>query len=260
MDLRGFLARNTLLGTPPVEGARGPGTDLPPLFDPKYPKPTPNYQGILTLDASKLIQPQPVILTESAISFKRIKVTRRTVRIFCPGQLRIFNYIQDPPFFDETITLSRKLHASSSLGYLDLPAGDWMVNTPIVTAEGTKIECVLQDAALGNTFDAASAVGNAAPSNPDQAVIWTSFAQIAVNAADTAVVGASITRKGLSLWNRGATVIAVTDENPATAVSRGVLILPAGAGVLLTGKDCPTQALRAFGSAAGGLLSGATGI
>jgi len=92
---------------------------------------------------------------------------------------------------------------------------------------------------------------------------WASFAPITVNAADVSIAAASTTRRGLSLYNSSTAgqFIAITDENPATAINRGIVFLAAGIGAIFGPSDGTTrQALRAFGSAAGGSISGAVGV
>ena len=80
----------------------------------------------------------------------------------------------------------------------------------------------------------------------------------AVNAADTgSLIAANTARRGLMLFNGGATVIGVGAQAGAlTAVADGFIVLPAGAGYFFgpLSEPPPTGIIRAYGSAAAGVL------
>lgn len=144
--------------------------------------------------------------------------------------------------------------------YLDA-RGKWYVRT---SSSSTETFLVIDAGGAANAQAIAQSVTpGASNANSDAPVTWTTSAPITVNAADTSVLAANTSRRGLSFYNSstGGQVIAITTENPATAANRGVWILQPGQGITLNPHDCPpTAALRAFASAASGTLTVAEGI
>lgn len=163
-----------------------------------------------------------------------------------------------PNTYPGTDTTSIPIPAGNNV-YLDA-RGDWYIRT---TSAGTEKFLVIDAGAAGNAAAIAQSFGPAAGASSDAPVIWTTAAAITVNAADTVVLAANTARRGLSLFNSSTAgqIIAVTTENPATAVTRGIVVLAAGQGVIWNPHDCPTQqALRAFASAASGSLTVSQGV
>ncbi len=234
---------------------RGIGTQAPGEFDPLYPKSNPDYQGIIRLAAGDLARTLPFEMIESATTFRKITVGRRTMRLFCPGQTRVINYMPYPAQLSMADHLTRKMHASSASGYADLPEGDWLVNTPIITAEGTKVEFMLQDAALGSAFDPGVSVGS---SSSDVTVADTPTF-VSVPNADTALLAADPLRKLIILVNPDAAISIWLKHGAAAAVAgSGNRIPPNGAIVIGDSGDAVIagQALRGIGTAAGPVLVG----
>jgi hypothetical protein len=240
------------------------GSELPALFGAD--KIRPDYTGVPKLSSGQLVKPGPFFIIESAGAiWSPVDVLDRTVRIFKPNESRQFFYHQNPLTESGTTLITNK-RCSQGQGYIDLPRGSWLVNTPIVVAEGTQVEFVLQDAALGNQYDVSSSVGDpSAPVPPvnDPALVWTTVAQLTIAAADSAVAAANLNRKAATFFNASLAgqVIAITTQNPATAVSRGFLFLPPGFGVVMHKRDgLPVSILRGWASAAGALLNYAEAV
>lgn len=138
-------------------------------------KAKPDFQGIPQLSAGQLIRPSPFPMKESAgLLWFPLSVLDRKVRLFMPNQRRVFNYVANPLTMDGLTVIARRMCSTGS-GYIDVPRGEWLVNTPVVTAEGTQIECVVQDAALGNLYDAESSTGDAVAPTPVIQVNQDSF-------------------------------------------------------------------------------------
>lgn len=87
-------------------------------------------------------------------------------------------------------------------------------------------------------------------------VTWGTPVSQTINASDSAVAAANSARRALALFNASMAGqrIAVTAQNPATAVI-GFVVLDPGQGVVFNPLDCPTTAIvRGWASAAGGVL------
>lgn len=219
--------------------------------------------GIPRLSSAGLIKPRPIILTESVSVWIRRSFSR-PVYVWAPNQRRTIRYLPEILFRDGADHITRGEYQSSTSGVARIPAaGIWFLNTPIVAAEGTRVAFLyadsVNDVGMGvEDIAGESAGGGAAGSGV--AYVWLTLAAIVVGAASAAVVAASATRKGIYLYNSstGGQTIAVTTEAPATAITRGLAVLPQGIGTYLLGEACPQSALNAFGSAAGGSLTVAT--
>jgi hypothetical protein len=240
------------------------GSELPALFGAD--KIRPDYTGVPKLSAGQLVKPGPIFIKESAGAiWSPVDVLDRTVRIFRPNESRQLFYHQNP-LSDSGTNLIANKRCSQGQGYIDLPRGSWLVNTPIIVSEGTQVEFVLQDAALGNQYDVSSATGDSSAATPpiaDPVLVWTTFAQQTIAAADSAVAAANPNRKAATFFNAsaGGQLIAITTENPATAFTRGILFLPQGFGVTMHRRDgLPNGILRGWASAAGALLNYAEAI
>ena len=229
------------------------GSAVPAEFTPE--RAQPDFQGVPRLAADQLVRPRLQIIEESASVWTPVSIGRRTLRLRFPGQRRIIHYVQAPLPDVGSAILAEGLHATSSLGYVDLPWGSWMVNTPVVTAEGTKARFVIQDAALGSAEDAASSVGNSladitTPGTP-------TF--VSIPNADTSILAANSARKLIILSNPDAAISIWLSHNAVAAVSgSGVRVPPGGSVVIGAHKDAILAglALRGIGSAAGPVLLG----
>lgn len=142
----------------------------------------------------------------------------------------------------------------SQAGYIYLSGrGTWYVKHN----SGSAVTFLVKDAGGAAAGDAALAPS--LPSSPAAAlvpVVWGTPVSQTINAADSAVAAANTLRRALALFNAstGAQRIAVTAQDPATAVI-GFVILDPGQGVIFNPADAVTRAkLRAWASAAGGTL------
>lgn len=178
----------------------GGGSELPHVM--RGDEPGRDWQGYPRLTAAELVRPRPLSIVESASIWKEFQVLDRTVRVFKPGQRRVINYVQYPLELSGADTLTQGLHASSALGYVDLPKGIWMLNTPIVAAEGTSVGFVYQDAALGFAYDPSGSVGTAGGGglSSTPAAVGT----VAVAVADTQILAANAARRRYVITNADA--------------------------------------------------------
>lgn len=232
---------------------QGPGSELP--FALGADAIAADWNGLARLSASQLVRPTLHPVTESASVWTPINVLDRTVRLFKPGERRIINYVQAPLLHSGADTLTLGLHGQSSLGYVDLQKGEWLINTPIVTAEGTKPNFVYQDVSMGNAFDAAGSVGTAL--SDVQTADAPTF--VSIPNADTAILGVDAARKLIVLSNPDAAVHVWLRHGAAAAVAGSGIRVPAGGAIVIGDRGDAAiagQALRGIATAAGPVLLG----
>lgn len=147
---------------------------------------------------------------------------------------------------------------TGGMAFLD-GIGDWYIRH----SGGSTQEFRIIDAGGAGNAQAvmlgASLSSNVVVSNTP--VTWGTPVAQTINAADSAVAAANSSRRALALFNASTAGqrIAVTSQNPATAVI-GFAVLDAGQGVIFGPLDCVTRSiLRGWASAAGGSLIVAEG-
>jgi hypothetical protein len=191
-------------------------------------------------------------------SWRKIHIDRPSYSTV-PAGARPIQYQNHPPSVADAVEGTCEFAPDGRCFFLS--KGDWFVRIPTVGGTTENVTLVIHDGSSSSPMQQEQASTSTPGAIPNAGITWTSFAQITVNAADTAVVSAAANRRGLSLINTstGGQVIAITDEAAATAATRGVWILQPNQAVYID-TNCPIQAFRAWASAAGGKLSGATGV
>ena len=167
-------------------------------------------------------------------------------------------YMTTEPPDDSTVPLGRFLANLAGTAFC-LQVGPVWFYIPNQTGDATTFSAVVIYA--GSELPAQlAALQGASPNGGTPVatlpVTWGTPAIKTINASDSAVLSANASRRGLSVFNASTAGqrIALTTENPATAV-QGFMILDPGQGYVWNPDDGVTkQLIRGWASAAGGSL------
>lgn len=165
-------------------------------------QPEVGLQGFPQLKTSEIIRPTEYSLIESAYVFTELEV-KRAVRLWVPNQRRILRAVPHRLPDSGANVISRGLYIPSVNGILDLLApGVWLINTPIVTAEGTSVTALYSDSAF-----AVAALNEAAGEDPNSfmalyaARVFSAGAVAAVGVATATVIAANSSRRFVYVKN-----------------------------------------------------------
>lgn len=236
--------------------------------------------GVPGLLSSDLVRPQKVaVVISGGARWTRFYINRAVYLWSADG--RRIDYISGHHPGDVSASVPSPWNSSVTGVCKLFTAGEWHVKTPLIGAdvENTKMNFMMSDAAAGVGVDVLASeiagsiasgaltdivkIGGVVQTGLDLTgalapLVWGSAVDVPVGAGDVSILPANVLRRGFSIYNHsaGAQVIAVGVTNPMTAVL-GIWTLNPGVGEVVGWKHpgFTRQGLRAWGSAAAGLLT-----